>query len=136
MQIIQWNPKFSVGIASIDKQHQSLFDALNEFYNGLNQQKSSQDALRDLLVKLKDYTVYHFRTEEQLMQRYQFPGFELHKKEHDSFVAKINEIEERMQAGKLVISIEMTNMLKEWIENHIAKIDKQYSNFLLSHGVH
>ncbi|MGC8803998.1 MAG: hemerythrin domain-containing protein [Bacteroidales bacterium] len=70
------------------------------------------------------------------MHRYQYPGFTLHKKEHDEFIKKVNEIAERVKTGKLVISIEITNMIKEWIENHIRKTDKEYSAYLLSHGVH
>lgn len=135
MQIIRWNTEFSVGIESVDKQHQSLFDAINEFYGNITRE-GTHESLMFLLNKLKDYTVYHFKTEEQLMQRYGFPGYTLHKKEHDSFIDKIKDIEQRIKAGKLVISIEVTNMLKEWVENHILKTDKAYSAYLQSQGVH
>jgi len=135
MEIIRWDQEFSVGIEGIDKQHQSLFDAINDFYSNINR-KGSHESLMLLLNKLKDYTVYHFQTEEQLMQRYSFPGYASHKKQHDSFIDKINDIEQRIKTGKLVISIEVTNFLKEWLVNHILKTDKSYSAFLQSRGVH
>ncbi|MCX7987138.1 MAG: bacteriohemerythrin [Bacteroidales bacterium] len=134
MEIIKWTPEYSVGIASIDSQHQSLFNAVNEFYNGIKQ-NLSREATLELLEKLKAYTVYHFKTEEQLMKTYSFPGYQSHKDEHDNFKAKVADIENRIKNGKLVISIEITNMLKQWIENHIHKTDKAYSAFLISKGV-
>lgn len=136
MEIIRWDDSYSVRIASIDKQHQSLFNAINDFYDSIIQQKGAHEATLKLLNKLKEYTVYHFQSEEQLMQRYQFPMYGAHKKEHDEFIEKINNIEERIMTGKLVISIEITSMIKDWIENHIRKTDMAYSSFLLSHGVH
>ena len=54
-----------------------------------------------------------------------------HKKEHDNFIQKVTDLEEKYTAGKMIISIEITNFLKDWINNHIKSSDQRYSEYIL-----
>jgi hemerythrin-like metal-binding domain len=134
MSVIKWTPANSVGIASIDDQHKKLFEHLNNFYSGLTSNQGKEN-LSILLNALTDYTVYHFSAEEKLMKQYEYPGFLSHKAEHDKFIATISSYNERLKAGKLIVSIEITNYLKDWIVNHILILDKKYSSYLQGKGV-
>jgi hemerythrin len=134
MEYIRWTPQFSVGIGNIDKQHQSLFKALNDFYNGLKEKKS-KEALELLLNELKEYTIYHFSSEENLLKRYNYPAFASHKAAHDYFVNTVDDYIKRLQSGKLILSIEVTEFLKNWLENHILKVDKEYAAFFEEKGI-
>jgi len=134
MAILRWSDSYSVNIGSIDKQHKTLFDLINNFYDELKS-RSRQENLLQLINGLIEYTVIHFTNEEQYMKKYNYPDFGIHKIEHTKFINTINDYKERIKSGKLIISIEITNYLKSWISEHILIKDKQYSDFFVKNGV-
>ena len=134
MEYITWDDSYSVNIDSIDNQHKKLFNEINKFYENIGK-KRNNEVLADILFQLARYSVYHFQTEEQWMKKYGYKNYINHKKEHDFFIDKINELQNRLKEGKLVLSIELTSFLKTWLSNHIQKSDKAYSHFLNECGV-
>jgi hemerythrin len=69
------------------------------------------------------------------MQRTNYPNYMAHKREHDRLIEKVQDLQERMASGKVLLTIEVMNFLKDWLMNHIAKVDKQYSEHLVEQGV-
>jgi hemerythrin len=134
MEFYKWDNKMSVNILSIDTQHKKLIEEINNFYNNLNSKKS-KDVLTDIIYQLQHYSNYHFRTEELLMKKYSFPGFIAHKAEHDKFIEKIDDLQKRLETGKLVLTLEVAEFLKAWLSNHVMNTDKAYSKFLNDCGV-
>ncbi len=134
MAFMEWDEKYSVNIPSIDEQHKKLIDLINRFYDSIKE-KDRKERLLELVSGLKDYTVYHFKTEEDLMQKYNLTDYGLHKSEHDSFIAKVDDIYQRLNSGRLVISVEVTNFIKDWLGKHILGTDKAYSKHLIEKGV-
>lgn len=131
---ILWSQAYSVNINSIDVQHKKLFEMINNFYDSLKVKKNNE-ALLEVLKSLKNYTVYHFNTEEALMKQYNFVGLRRHKEEHDRFKEEITSIENKVREGKMVLSLSVTGFLESWVKNHINKTDKEYSGFLNSRGI-
>ena len=84
---------------------------------------------------LKDYTTCHFATEERHMSRLKFPALASHQAEHQLFVKTVDDYQRKLDDGKFVVTVEITNFIKDWIKNHILGTDKKYSGFLVSHGV-
>ena len=134
MATIQWDDTLSVKIVSIDDQHKKLVDLINNFYENIHN-KSSKETIAELIKSLKEYTVFHFSTEEKYMKQYGFSGYESHKTEHGKFVEKVLSFEERYKSGKMILTVEITNFIKDWVTNHIMNTDKKYSDFLLLKGV-
>ncbi len=134
MPFIEWNNTLSIGIESIDDQHKNLINVINDFYADLKKE-STEERLLSIIEKLKDYTVYHFQTEEDLFKEYNFDGYDEHKKEHDDFITTVEDYYERYKNGKLIISLEVTNFIKLWIFKHIMGTDKKYSKFMIDKGV-
>jgi hemerythrin len=134
MAFMTWNDSLSVKIESIDEQHKKLIEMINDFYDNVG--KKSNDELISKLVKgMKNYTLMHFGTEERYMKQFDFPNFEQHKKEHDAFISKVNDLEVKLKSGKAILSFEITNFLKDWIKNHIQEEDRQYSGLFLKNGL-
>ena len=125
MSLMKWDESFSVNVAEIDAQHQKLIDMINNFYD--SQMKGDNGALRSLLASLADYAVSHFATEERYFDRYGYVEAARHKEEHRLFTAKVRDIMERLDSGKLVISFELTNFIKDWVVAHVKGEDKKYS---------
>ena len=80
----------------------------------------------------------HFKYEEDLMQQYEYSGFDEHKKEHDRIMGDFLNYEEMLSKGfEYIISCLKTNLMI-WIEEHIRHIegnDKKLSKYLRSKGV-
>jgi hemerythrin len=134
MASINWDQSMSVGIRSIDTQHKSLIESINGFYDAINS-SSAKELIVNLLKEMKEYSIFHFFTEESLLKKHGYPDLEQHKSEHHGFIKKIEDMDKRLKEGKLVLSLELTSFIKTWITNHIMVIDKKYSAFLISKGV-
>jgi hemerythrin len=134
MALIKWDDSLSIGIESIDKQHMKLIEMINEFYENIRV-KSTNEVISELIKNMREYVIYHFNTEEGLLRLYGYDQFEQHKAEHDNFVKKVEDFEERFKNGKLILSFEITNFLKSWLKDHIQVTDRKYSGFLISKGI-
>ena len=134
MATIDWTEKFSVGVKSIDDQHKELFNLLNNFYAGFEKQ-TPQNKLLSLIKPLADYASMHFAIEEGYMKRCEYPELKEHQLEHQRFIDKVRDYETRHLNGKLIVTIEITNFIRDWLTNHIMVVDKKYSNFLIKKGV-
>jgi hemerythrin-like metal-binding protein len=129
--MIEWTTEFSVENPKIDDEHKRLFKLLDDFYEGL-QNGSSKEELGNLIKGLLDYANFHFSNEEAYMESIGFPNLEKHKEEHRQFIGKATDFYEKHTSGKLILSLEVTNFIKNWITNHIKSEDKQYAAFLAS----
>jgi hemerythrin len=83
-----------------------------------------------IVNEMADYTKFHFNSEEKLMADSQYIGLVGQKAEHAAFIKKSNEFHENIASGKLAISIDVLNFLKEWWTNHILITDMKYSGKL------
>jgi hemerythrin len=124
MSRINWDESMRVGVKIIDAQHKTLIDAINSFYEAIGS-SSGKDLTLDLLKKMKEYSVFHFNSEEQLLNKHGYPELENQKKEHKSFIDKVDDLDMRLKAGKLVVSLELTSFIKSWITSHIMINDKK-----------
>jgi len=131
-----WSDEFLVGVAEIDAQHRRLIEMISRFYEALAEKKPAKRALGELLRGLVDYTHHHFSTEQRLMARFEFPLSRAHHEQHDVFVRKVTDMADRFSQGQLVLSIEATVFLREWLTSHILGSDKQLGRHLTSRGVH
>ncbi len=134
MPIVTWNDTYSVKVKEIDLQHKKLVDIINELFDAMKAGKGNTviDKLLDELVK---YTKYHFSAEENYMRKFKFDQSDIQEAQHKQFVAKINDFIEQYKANRLTLSIEMMNFLKDWLINHIVKMDKQYSALFTWNGL-
>jgi hemerythrin len=134
MAYIKWEEKYSVDIQVIDEQHKRLFEMIEKFYDALRQ-KQREDAMAEILKGLADYSIYHFHSEETVMEQHHYPGYQQHKAEHARFIDTVGEFRNRFEKGHLLIPIEVADFLKTWLSRHILVVDKHYAPFLHEKGV-
>ena len=134
MALVTWNNNLSVHIESVDNQHKKLIEMINEFYDNIINRTNIEN-ISKLISELKKYIVEHFSFEEKYMKQFNYIDFRPHKAEHDAFVAKVNEVEEKINNGKLVLSLEITSFLFDWLKNHIQITDKKYSDLFIQNGI-
>jgi len=134
MAFLKWNDSLSVKITSIDDQHKKLIELINKFYEQVSH-RTNDENISILIKGMKDYTQMHFDNEEKYMMQFNYPNYADHKKEHDFFISKVVELEEKFNKGKVILTFEITSFLKIWIKNHIQGSDKKYSDFFIRNGV-
>lgn len=129
MALVTWNPSYSVSVKKLDQQHQRLFALLNTLHEAMRQGKG-QAIVQDTLRELATYAVTHFRAEEELLQKTNYPGFAAHQAEHQSFVARVNQFTEDLKAGRNTSAIAVVGFIKDWLAEHILRTDRSYSAYL------
>ena len=134
MPLITWSSSLEVGVSRIDTEHHKLVEMLNQLSDAMHD-GHGKEILGKLLGDLVQYTVNHFSMEEQLMKTHKYPLETDHKKEHDDLKTTVSELQEKMKAGKIMVSIETMNFLKTWLNNHILASDKRLALHLNSVGV-
>lgn len=123
-----WTDDLSVNNTLIDNEHKKLFALIDSFYNGIKD-NSPRERLEQLIGGLVDYTKTHFANEENHMRRMNYPQLKEHQQLHQHFIDKTQNYYDRLKEGKLILSIEVTNFLKEWLVKHIKGSDQQYVLF-------
>ncbi|MBN1409286.1 MAG: hemerythrin family protein [Spirochaetales bacterium] len=134
MPLIEWNDALSIQISEIDNQHMKLVQIINNLHAAMLEGKGKL-VIEKILNEMVDYTVYHFSTEEKLMGPHRYPLEEEHRKQHAGFVEKAKDFQEKMSQGKLFLSIEIMNFLKNWLSNHIMDSDKKFGSHLREMGL-
>jgi hemerythrin len=132
--MFQWDDKYSVGIRTIDSQHKELFRHLNELLEAMKQGEAS-DVITPIILEVEKYAVLHFQKEEFFFQRFSFQGAAEHIQEHQNFRKRVVELKEDLKSGKIKITFELLNFLKDWIDHHILVVDKQYSECFRKNGL-
>jgi len=135
MSFFEWDASYSVGVATIDTQHRKLVELINTLFEAMRDKKTAQ-IIGDLVRQLSDYTIYHFKEEERLMEKASFSGLLLHKKEHARFIAKVRELEQKIDQGQAnLIGFDLANFLKSWLKDHITGTDKNYGPVMRAAGI-
>ncbi len=123
-----WTDDLSVNSAVLDNEHKKLFSLIDDFYKGIKN-NTPREQLQELILGLVQYTKTHFANEEKHMQQMGYPKLEEHRELHQHFIDKTQDYYERLKGGKLILSIEVTNFLKDWLVKHIKGVDQQYAAF-------
>ena len=135
MALIQWNNGYSVNVAEIDQQHQTLIRMINELNDAMSQGKG-KEVLGRIIGGLTAYTGTHFATEERYFDRFGYPDADSHKQNHAAFVRKVGDVREKFRKGQLGLTIEILDFLSDWLGEHITRSDRQYGPFFNQKGLH
>jgi hemerythrin len=133
MALIIWDDaKFSVKNSTIDSQHQRLVEMINELNEAMASRKGF-DITNRVLEKAVAYTVYHFQTEEELMEKFAYPDRAAHKAQHEAFKAKVTALKRDFSEHDASVPRELLSYLRDWLTQHIVTVDRELGTFLLDH---
>ena len=134
MAFLSWTKAFSVNIAKMDEQHETLFSKINELHAAISHGKD-RHVIGEILNGVANYTMTHFASEEDLMALHQYPGLATHRLEHQALAQKVRDFQEKYKAGSVTLSMDVMKFLQDWLSHHINGSDKNYGAFLNSKGV-
>lgn len=131
MSVISWSNSLLIGIKQIDLHHKTLIELINKVYFSLVS-NVSDEKITEIINELLDYTIYHFNTEEYLMESNGYPNLLQHKKEHEEFCTKLYTLRAAFLTKSQRPEKELIVFLKDWLYNHIRVSDVDYSIFIKS----
>jgi len=129
---ISWTSDLTIDVPEIDEQHQELIRQFNNLGEAVWDGKG-REAIGDILRFLADYTVKHFRDEEILMSRLNYPDHASHKKAHDDLVAEVTEFIGKFDSGEVAshLVISVVDRLGQWTRQHIRLEDKALGQYAI-----
>jgi hemerythrin len=135
--LLRWSDaELSVFVKGLDNQHKYLVNTLNSLYRATVLGEADR-VISTILGRLVDYTKFHFRSEEILMEKYNYPQdrYLRHVREHQSFVAATQKFREKYEAGEADLTLDVFKFLATWVRNHVAGTDRDYGRYFLKIGV-
>lgn len=125
---ICWTDKMSIdGGGELDRDHQILLSLLNKcrlMANG----EMDYSTLPEVIDELQSYTRYHFRREEMVMKRCNYPKYNEHCKIHNMLITKMQTIVESNNDRQIVQWL--SNFLSQWLIEHIMVMDKAFVSYI------
>ena len=118
------------GIEKIDNQHRKLISWAN--FIAFDDADTTAHKVTETLDNLQSYVVYHFRTEEEAMDRTDYDQLNKHKNQHTRLMNEVAELLSRAKRkdtdhGMLT---ELQYLLTDWINLHIMEWDQPFAAFL------
>lgn len=126
--VFVFSEKYKTGIPLIDQEHEHLFEIVKKTKDVIAAQflHDKYDEIVDILKELREYTMMHFRDEENYMESIGYEGLELQSIAHTAFVERLNQINlEEMDDNQKEYLDEILQFLLGWLTNHILKMDKK-----------
>jgi len=119
--------EYKIGVSHIDEQHTKLFELTDKVYMLLKDDLSidKYDKIVELLAELKEYTIFHFRSEEEYMESINYKRLFTQKIEHENFIKVLENMDyNTLDAEQDESLVKILNFLNDWLVEHILKTDK------------
>ena len=130
---VHWEESYSIGIESIDTQHEKLFDLVNKLFD-LEDNKNIKEEMRDILYAFRDYTIIHFKDEEEYMQSIGYPQYAQHHLMHEHIVDSLSQII-NTPASLSIIKTKMRVVAKRILVDHIVEEDIKIAEYVKNNDI-
>ena len=146
MSEFKWSDELRIGVELFDKQHKKWIELAAEVKKIMGEGEEELASITEAIAreekqkKLLDeaftefllYSRKHLREEEKQMKKYNFPGYEKHRKEHNKYRNLIQKIRRTYKKDQNKGTEKLIQFLEEWLLKHIKQTDKKYANYLPS----
>jgi len=129
--LVTWSDDLAFGIEQIDNDHRQLLSLVNRLYRFMKTKASTQD-IDKAFRELQEYTRTHFAAEEQIMQEMSYAKYDEHKKAHDAFCQRVEDMYGRYKSGEMSGEVDLSGLLGNWWVNHIMSFDKELAQAIKS----
>lgn len=130
MAYFQWGNDMAIDNGLIDQDHQQLVEQVNTLHTATSEGRG-HEVVGSLLEDIIRDTLSHIRHEEQQMEALGYPHLDEHKKGHERFMADLEHLRQRYQAGAITVAAQLSWLLRDWLSIHIRRLDKELARFIL-----
>ncbi|MBI3569755.1 MAG: hemerythrin family protein [Gammaproteobacteria bacterium] len=122
MSLIEWDEKFSVGVAAVDHEHRELIGLVNETHDRL-MRPGDEAAVMDFLGEIYARISAHFALEENIMRARNYDQFDAHKADHERLLDEIRDIMDDYEDDEYFDEEQFAQQLKTWFAEHFGTHD-------------
>ena len=135
-ELIEWSDAMVCGVDAMDRQHRVLVDTLAEASAKLAG-RAGDPLFERITQDLLAYAIYHFETEEKLMQQYAYAAKQpdeagKHIAAHRGFTRQVVAMRDETRTGGPAAEAELLRFLKDWLVDHIMSVDQQFARFVIA----
>ncbi len=125
-EVLIWTEALRVGINAIDKDHRILVSLLNR----ASHRSVGEEEIDEVIDELIDYTQYHFRREEAIMEACGYPDLEKHRGLHLDLSARMTDLADKWRKSSDPETLHQFRVfLRDWWVAHIMKVDTGISRY-------
>ena len=130
-QGVAWSSDLETGNEVIDSQHRQIFKLTSDLIEAFENNKGNE-VIDKTLNFLASYTVRHFTDEEALQLEHEFPDYENHKRAHEDFKEKIEEMtrQYRQDSASLDFGSRVNSIIVRWLLKHIKREDSKIAEHI------
>ena len=123
-------------ITDIDDQHRKLLSWANALSS--DDTKAAVKIVDEALSNLTRYVSYHFRAEEEAMERYGYQMLDKHEQQHERLMLEVGKlvIRSKNEGATRVLLFELQYQFTDWFLYHIKEWDQPFADFLKSDDTH
>jgi hemerythrin len=122
MSLIEWDEKYSVGVAAVDHEHRALIGLVNEAHDRL-MRPGGEEAVMDFLGEIFARISAHFALEEKIMRARNYDHYDVHKADHERLLDEIRDIMDDYEDGEFFSEEPFARRLKTWFAEHFRTHD-------------
>ena len=122
------------GFAPIDAEHEVQIGLMENLERVVREGRDPEAGLR-AHETLTSYLDAHFLSEQLLMRRHAYPGYEPHVRDHDRAILLMDDLRARCLRGETTLTLESLATLRGWLFDHIKSRDTELAAFLKGRGV-
>lgn len=137
--MIKWDAQYELGISAIDEQHKELINItgrLSDLLTNAIEGDDIYDEMVTIIEAVTDYTVYHFKFEEELFNKFDYEYKDSHIAEHNKLIDEIRSLDLRaVDEDQVVYGKKILKFLITWVFKHITGSDFLYKNLFIEKGI-
>jgi hemerythrin len=129
MKYLKWDEHYSVGVESVDFEHQNLMDMINMIYAELADQRDIEEIEKTVSDVHAEISA-HFALEERLMKNAVYDEYEAHKNDHEELLDQIRDMMDAIASDPEPALDRLSEQLSIWFSGHFATFDARLHNKL------
>lgn len=129
MAQFEWCDAYCIEIENVDMLQKQIL-AMMEQLSQMREQDCDTRKIVDVLNAMTELARNFFRSEEQMLTRFSYPEYQLHRREHREFIKKLITFRRWFAEDSARLTDEMFLFFDSWIEKHIMGSDRRYAPFI------
>lgn len=122
MKYLKWRDQYSVGVDSVDYEHQNLMDMINAIYAELEDQRDIAEIEKTISDVHAEISA-HFALEERLMRNAGYEEYAAHKDDHEELLDQIRSMMDAIENNPEPALDVLSEKLSDWFSGHFATFD-------------
>jgi hemerythrin len=133
MNLIEWRDSFSLGLPEVDFEHQQMIGDINRLHGDLGADAMA-GAVASSLGEILSAITAHFALEEKSMVGMGYPGYPIHKSDHERLIDCLLDILDEVNAEGRYDAATLSTAMTDWFVEHFRTHDAELHRWMLAHG--